>query len=219
MRSICRLMQSIPILALLAGSAMAQQQTQQNTAAPTDAHDQALQALAEAAKPGPPHAQLMKLAGDYTTTATYSAPGAEQQQSTGVAKLKSILGGRFLEEENSGDAFGTPYSGLRLYGYNNGSKQYEAIWIYNGSTAFLVLDGSSDDNGRTVRYSGAFLGPSGTQTLRVTITQQDADHFAVKLLGQGPDDATSTLETTYTRVKKTAAATAHHDRGPATQRP
>jgi hypothetical protein len=219
MRPIYRLLANTAILILFAASAMAQQQTQQNASAPPEAQQQALQALAEAAKPGPAHVQLMKLAGDYTTTETYSAPGAEQQQSTGTAKLKSILGGRFLEEENSGDAFGTPYSGLRLYGYNNGSKQYEAIWIYNGSTAFLVLDGSSDDNGKTVRYSGAFLGPSGTQTLRVTVTQQDADHFVVKLLGQGPDDATSTLETTYTRVKKTAATPAHHERGPATPRP
>lgn len=170
-----------------------------------------MQAMAQAAQPGPPHAELMKRAGDYNTTTTFYAPGTEPQQSTGTAKLKSILGGRFLEEENSGDSFGTPYSGMRLYGYNNGSKQYEAIWIYNGSTAFLVLDGSTEDNGKTVRYSGAFLGPSGVrQTLRVTITQQDADHFVVRLLGQGPGDTTSTLETVYSRVKKTAVAPVHH---------
>ena len=170
-----------------------------------------MQAFAEAALPGPVHTELMKRAGDYTTTATFYAPGAEPQQSTGTAKLKSILGGRFLEEENSGDSFGAPYAGLRLYGYNNGSKQYEAIWIYNGSTAFLVLDGTSDDDGKTVRYSGAFLGPGGSrQTLRVTITQQDADHFVVRLLGEGPGDATSTLETTYTRVKKSAVAPVRH---------
>lgn len=169
-----------------------------------------MQALAEAATPGPIHAELMKRAGDYTTTATYYAPGAEPQQSLGTAKLKSILGGRFLEEENSGDSFGAPYSGLRLFGYNNGSKQYEAIWIYNGSTAFLVLDGASDDNGKTVRYSGAFLGPGGArQTLRVTVTQQDPDHFVVKLLGEGPGDSTSTLETIYTRVKKVAVPVHH----------
>jgi len=193
------------IVILFAGSAWAQQQ-QPNASALTDAQQEAMQALAEQAQPGPAHAELMKRAGDYTTTETYSAPGVEPQQFTGTAKLKSILGGRFLEEENSGDSLGQPYSGLRLYGYNNGSKQYEAIWIYNGSTAFLVLDGSSDDNGKTVRYTGAFLGPGGgRQTLRVTITQQDADHFVVKLLGEGPKNATSTLETTYTRAKKTTA--------------
>lgn len=194
------------ILTLFAGSAWAQQPQQPNAPALTDAQQQAMQALAEQAQPGPTHAELMKRAGDYTTTETYYAPGVEPQQFTGTAKLKSILGGRFLEEENSGDSLGQPYEGLRLYGYNNGTKQYEAIWIYNGSTAFLVLDGSSDDNGKTVRYTGAFLGPGGgRQILRVTITQQDPDHFVVKLLGEGPNNATSTLETTYTRVKKMAA--------------
>ena len=169
------------------------------------------QALAEAATPGPIHAQLMKRAGEYTTTTTLYAPGTEPQQSTGTATLKSILDGRFLEEKNSGDSLGQPYSGVRLYGYNNGSKQYEAIWIYTGSTAFLVLDGSSDDNGKTVRYSGAFLGPDGAkQTLRVTLTQPDDDHFVVRLLGEGPGGATSTLETVYTRTKKTPSAPARH---------
>ncbi|MGB6876416.1 MAG: DUF1579 family protein [Candidatus Acidiferrales bacterium] len=210
MKSIARLLGTWAIFVLFAGIALAQGQTSQNPPSSSDAQDEALQALAEAATPGPIHAELMKRAGDYTTTATFSAPGAEPQQSAGTAKLKSILGGRFLEEENSGDSFGQPYSGLRLYGYNNGSKQYEAIWIYNGSTAFLVLDGASDDNGKTVRYSGAFLGPGGArQNLRVTIAQQDADHFVVRLLGEGPGDATSTLETTYTRVKKAAAAPIH----------
>lgn len=195
-------------LILFAAGAIAQEAQQ---TAPNDEQQKALQALAEAAKPGPLHAQLMKRAGDYTTLETYSAPGTELQQSSGTAKLKSILGGRFLEEENSGDSFGQPYAGLRLYGYNNGSKQYEAIWIYNGSTAFLVLDGTSDDNGKTVRYSGAFLGPGGQrQNLRVTITQQDDDHFSVKLLGEAPGGAMSTLETVYTRTKKATAELIHH---------
>lgn len=201
-----RLFGSFAVLILFARGACAQQQGQPNAPALTDAQQEAMQALAEQAQPGPAHAELMKRAGDYTTTETYSAPGVAPQQFAGTAKLKSILGGRFLEEENSGDSPGQPYSGLRLYGYNNGSKQYEAIWIYNGSTAFLVLDGSSGDHGKTVRYTGAFLGPGGgRQIVRVTITQQDADHFSVKLLGEGPDNATSTLETTYTRVKKAAA--------------
>ncbi len=209
MKPIVRLFATVAIFIFVGGIAPGQQQAPQD-AAPSNAQDQAMQALAEAATPGPIHAELMKRAGDYTTTATYYAPGAEPQQSLGTAKLKSILGGRFLEEENSGDSFGAPYSGLRLFGYNNGSKQYEAIWIYNGSTAFLVLDGASDDNGKTVRYSGAFLGPGGArQTLRVTVTQQDPDHFVVKLLGEGPGDSTSTLETIYTRVKKVAVPVHH----------
>lgn len=181
------------------------QSAQNADSASQEIQDQMQEALA-AAQPGPQHAMLMKLAGEYTTTETFYAPGSQPQESTGTAKLKQILAGRFLEEENSGKSLGRAYSGMRLYGYNNGSKQYEAIWIYDGSTAFLVLDGTSDDNGKTIRYSGAFLGPGGQkQTLRVTLTQQDANHFSVKLLGESAGGM-STLETLYTRVRKPAAA-------------
>lgn len=197
----------LPVIAALCLShtPLAHGQSAQQTApaASQEVQNQMEEAIA-AAQPGPQHAEIMKRAGDYTTKQTLYAPGSEPQESTGAAKLKPILGGRFLEEENSGESLGQPYSGLRLYGYNNGSKQYEAIWIYDGSTAFLVLDGTSDDNGKTVRYSGAFLGPGGQkQTLRVIIAQQDADHFTVKLLGESAGGM-STLETVYTRVQKTA---------------
>jgi uncharacterized protein DUF1579 len=185
---------------------VAQAQSAQNPPSSSPQTQSQMQQALAAAQPGPQHAQLMKLAGDYTTKETFYAPGSEPQESTGTAKLRAILGGRFVEEENSGQSFGQAYSGLRLYGYNNGSKQYEAIWIYDGSTAILVLDGTSEDNGKTVRYSGAFLGPTGEkQTLRVNITQNDADHFTVKLLGESAGGM-STLETVYTRVRKSAPA-------------
>lgn len=206
MKNASRLLATIVVFFIVTGSAMAQGQGPQKPSQPTPDQQEAMQALAAAANPGPIHAELMKRAGDYTTAATFYAPGAEPQESAGTAKLTSILGGRFVEEENSGTSLGQPYSGLRLYGYNNGSKQYEAIWIYDGSTAVLVLDGTSDDNGKTVRYSGAFIGPNGEkETLRVIITQQDADHFSVKLLGESAGGATSTLETIYTRTEKNAA--------------
>lgn len=199
MMTLSRLSAALTAVIFIAGATCVQAQSTQKRTPPT--REDMEQAVAEAAQPGPIHAQLMKRAGKYTTTMTFSAPGTELQESTGTATLKPILGGRFLEEENSGESLGQPSAGLRLYGYNNGSKQYEAIWIYNGSTAFLVLDGSSDDNGKTVRYTGAFIGPDGSkQTLRVIVEQQDADHFVVRLLGEGPGGATSTLTTTYTRV-------------------
>ncbi|HEV2288149.1 MAG TPA: DUF1579 family protein [Candidatus Acidoferrales bacterium] len=198
-------------LAILAIATAANAQSAQNPPQSSQQEQDAVQqALIAAATPGPIHAQLMKRAGEYTTVTTLYATGAQPQQSTGTATLKSILDGRFLEETNSGDSLGQPYSGLRLYGYNNGSKQYEAAWIYTGSTAFLVLDGSTDDSGKIVRYSGAFLGPNGArQTLRVTVTQSDDDHFSVKLLGEGPDNTLTTLETVYTRVKKIPPPPAH----------
>lgn len=201
MKTMSRLGSIFASVIFLAGAVAARQQHPKKPATQLT-RDEMAREIAEAAKPGPVQAQLMKRVGSYTTTTELLVPGAEPQKSSGVATLKSILGGRFLEEKNSGDSAGQLYSGLRLYGYNNGSKQYEAIWIYNGSTAFLVLDGATHDGGKTVRYTGAFLGPNGArQTLRVAIEQQDADHFVVRLIGEGPGGASATLVTTYTRTK------------------
>ena len=186
---------------LSAAATCGQGATQQKPATPAEPTQAEMQAMAEAATPGPVHTKLMKLAGEYSVTMKFfSDPRAEPIESSGTATLKPILGGRFLEEENSGDSFGQPYSGERIYGYNKGSKQYEAIWIYTGSTAFLVLNGTSDDDGKTVRYSGAFLGPDGKpQELHVTFKQVDSDHFIVRLFGSGPADSAPVVETTYTR--------------------
>lgn len=206
MRNVNRFLAVMAVMIFSAAVARAQGTSPQKPAAPDQPSQAQMQAMIEAATPGPVHAQLMKLAGEYTVTMNFfSDPRAEPVASAGTATLKPILGGRFLEEENSGDSFGQPYSGERIYGYNKGSKQYEAIWIYTGSTAFLVLNGTSDDDGKTVRYSGAFLGPDGKpQELHVTFKQVDDDHFVVRMMGSGPADSAPVVETTYTR--KAAAA-------------
>lgn len=205
MKSGSRILAIFASITLCAVAAIAQGAAQQKPAAPAQPSQDQIQAMVEAATPGPIHAQLMRLAGEYTVSMKFfTQPGAEPLESSGTATLKPILGGRFLEEENTGESFGQPYSGERIYGYNKGSKQYEAIWIYTGSTAFLVLNGTSDDDGKTVRYSGAFLGPDGKpQELHVTFKQVDGDHFVVRLFGSGPADSAPVVETTYTR--KTAA--------------
>lgn len=187
--------------AIRAQGAAPQKPAAQNPAAQDQGQEGAMQAAIDAAKPGPIHAQLMKRAGQYTfSTKFFAQPGAEPVESTGTAALKPILGGRFLEEQDTGEADGQSSDGERIYGYNNGSKQYEAAWMYDGSTAILVLNGSSDDNGKTVRYTGAFLGPDGKpQTLHVTVKQTDEEHFIVRMIGEGTLDTAPVVETTYTR--------------------
>jgi hypothetical protein len=208
MRATSRWLAVLLVLILCQSTVQAQGPAPQKPSAPNELsreqeQQDAMAAAAAAAKPGLIHERLMKRAGQYTFSAKFSAqPGAEPEESTGTATLKAILGGRFLEEENSGESFGQPTSGVRIYGYNNGSKQYEAVWMYDGSTAILVLNGTSDDGGKTVRYTGAFLGPGGKpQTLHVTVTQNDDDHFTVRMVGEGAPDSAPVVETTYTRKK------------------
>jgi hypothetical protein len=146
----------------------------------------------------------MKLAGEYTTVAKFRMkPGDEAMESKGTAKLASVLGGRFLQEENTGMQLNQPISGMRLYGFNAGSGQYEGMWVYTASTGIMTLTGSSSDGGKTIKWAASFDVAKGQKmNLEVVTKVVDDDHFVVELIARGPDGKPGpTLETTYTRKK------------------
>jgi hypothetical protein len=145
---------------------------------------------------------LIARAGSYTTkTAFIASPGAKPVETTGTATLKSAAEGRFLMEENNGTLFGQPTNGVRLWGYNNGTKKYEASWVYAGSTAILLLTGTGSDNGTVINWEGSFEDPQGGKvTMRARTRSHDANRFSIELLNKAPDGTEFVmLETTYTR--------------------
>jgi hypothetical protein len=157
-----------------------------------------------AAQPGPVHQVWANRAGDYTTVSRIRmAPGAPAAESTGMAKLSLLLGGRFLLEENTGQQVGQAFAGRRLLGFNNGSQRYEAVWTWTLSTAILSLSGASLDGGRTVRLDGAYDDPGGVrQSLRAVYRFTDEDRFTLEVRGAAPDGNDFTVvETVYTRVR------------------
>jgi hypothetical protein len=156
------------------------------------------------AAPGPIHRELAKRAGEYTTHSKFTfKPGAPPQETEGTAALKSILGGRFLQEDNTGKLIGMPVGSMHLYGYNNATKKYESIWMYTGSTGFMTMSGTSDDGGKTIKYVATFDDDAGNkQTLEVFVRNIDDDHFSVALIAKNPEGGQGpTLETTYARKK------------------
>ncbi|MGH9866381.1 MAG: hypothetical protein ACRD4H_13295, partial [Candidatus Acidiferrales bacterium] len=83
MKKISQFSVALAVMSLVFGAAFVQAQSTQKPVPPTQ--DDMEQTVAEAAQPGPIHAELMKRAGKYTTTMTFSAPGVEPQESTGTA--------------------------------------------------------------------------------------------------------------------------------------
>ena len=159
---------------------------------------------AAAATPGSVHYQLSKRAGEYVTvTKAHMRPNAPATETAGTAKIISILDGRFLLEENSGGQFGKPFKGVRVYGYNNESQQYEASWTYTGSTAILTMTGTSSDNGKTVSLGGGWAGAEGAMNpVNVRIRYLDDDRFIIELLGKADNGSEFiVVETNYTRKK------------------
>jgi hypothetical protein len=162
-----------------------------------------MDAHAKAIQPGPQHLDLMRFAGEYVTKDSFYFPGAEQPQiSDGAATIKSEMGGRFLVERNNGAYRNEPYVGVRIYGYNNGSKQYEGVWTYTGSTAVMNLAGKSKDGGKTIEFTANFKDDATGQpmTMSVTLRLLDPDHFEVDLESTMPNGSSGPrLVTVYTR--------------------
>ena len=162
-----------------------------------------LPAAADATKPGPEHAFLAKRAGEYTRTVKFVAQPNADNASTGTAKISVTLDGRFIVEENTDTVFGRQVSGTRIYGFNNITKQYEAVWMYTMSTAMLFLTGTSPDGGKTIDLTGMSQNHRGDKIpIHATIRQVDDDQFVVTLMSTGADGKEAAFqETTYTRKK------------------
>jgi Protein of unknown function (DUF1579) len=149
--------------------------------------------------PGAPQEFLAKRAGEYSRAIKFLGQPGEW---TGTSKISVILGGRFLLEENHDTVFDRPVEGMRIFGYNNATKQYEMVSMYTMSTAITKLIGTSVDGGKTVEYAGTSDEPRGKVPLHAQVRQIDDDHFVVTLSSTGPDGQDMPFqETTYTRKK------------------
>ncbi|HEV2617755.1 MAG TPA: DUF1579 family protein [Candidatus Acidoferrales bacterium] len=161
-------------------------------------------ARADSTKPGAPHASLAKLAGNYTRVIKFiGQTGAAAAPSSGTAKFSVVLGGRFLLEESEDTVFGRPVGGLRIYGYNNVTKQYEMARMYTMSTGITMMKGTSSDGGKTIAFAGdTDTSGANKMPLHAKFLQIDEDQFRVTLSTVGPDGKESAFqETDYKRKR------------------
>ena len=158
----------------------------------------------QSATPGAAHKQLAKRAGEYTTVTRFTAqPGAAPVDSNGAAKFTVILDGRFLLEEDTGLFMGQETKSMRLWGYDNATKEYVSVWAYTGATGLMNLTGTSKDDGKTVNFAASFNDDSGAkQVFEVATRQLDDNHFVIGLYAKNPDGSRGpAFETTFTRKK------------------
>ena len=185
----------------VAGTALAHHRAQNHA-------DEAAQAAAPSAGLGPmdaEHASLAKLAGEYDRVIKFvGQTGANAAPSSGTSKFSVVLGGRFILEESHDTVFGRPVGGLRIYGYNDATKQYEMTRMYTMSNGITMLKGTSSDGGKTIDFGGEAGTPSGTgkMPLHALFLQTDDDRFSVTMATVGADGKEAPFqETDYTRKK------------------
>ncbi len=134
------------------------------------------------------HQYLNVLVGDWLTTTRLAGPGGKPIESTGKARIRPLLGGRFILEEREGKVLGNDASSVSLYGYNINSKRFEAAMAYAGSSALTTLTGTSTD-GRTLKLSGISTGKTGAVATEMSLRLENPSSFTITVgqkSGGGP---------------------------------
>jgi len=152
--------------------------------------------------PNENHKLLLQFVGDWDVKAKmWMAPGAPAEESTGVATTKSEFGGRFVFMTYKSEFMGMPFEGRLTMGYNNNSKQNEAVWVDNMSTGLWFSTGSVSSDGKIFTMGGTFVEPDGSKkTAREVTTFKTPDNYVSEFFETGADGKENKMmELTYTR--------------------
>lgn len=158
--------------------------------------------IMEAMRPGPEHQRLAQLAGSWDVDcAMWMSPEAPVMQSRGTANYRVILDGRFVQADFSGSFQGQPFNGLSFLGYDRASKRYISTWCDSMATGFVCLSGTSEDDGRTIIYTGEIVCPQLGRTAVRQVETREQDCFTI-VMYQTPERGGGefkSMELTYQR--------------------
>ncbi len=154
--------------------------------------------------PGAPHKVLASMTGSWNTKIkSWMGPGKPPMESTGTSEQKMVLGGRFLQQEFTGEMMGSPFTGIGVTGYDNHTKKYVSTWIDSMGTAILFFEGTAGPDGKTItqetRYDDPVKGPMKWRS--VTRIVDDNTHMFEMYSTDKSGKEEKMIEITYTRKR------------------
>jgi hypothetical protein len=171
----------------------------------TSADQQAMMdKMMKAATPGPQHAMLAKMAGEWNASVKFMMdPAQGWQESQSTSTVTSLMDGRYCQEVTNGQMMGMPFSGQGLTGFDNVTGKYVSTWIDNMGTGIMTSVGTADASGKVITWVGTMSDPvTGKMTKeRMITTIVDDNHHTFEMYsvppGQKKEMKTMTIE--YTR--------------------
>jgi len=153
--------------------------------------------------PGEIHRRLAALEGKWETkTKAWMEPGGPPSEGTGTCEQRMLLGGRYLQQEYTGDMMGSTFSGINILGYDNHTKKYVSAWIDSMSTGVYFFEGTGDGDGGTVtqesRYDDPVRGPTIWRSISRTVDDNTIEYEMYLISGDKQDKV---MEMTMTRKR------------------
>lgn len=165
----------------------------------------------ELSLPGAAHKLLEKLAGSWITkTKAQMEPGKPPMETTGTCEQKMILGGRYLQQEYTGDMMGEKFHGINIIGYDNTTGKYNSVWIDSMSTGVYYFEGTASPDGKTITQESVFVDPiRGRMSWRsvARILDDNTMQYVAYMTPEGGKEEKE-MEMTVTRKEAAAAKAA-----------
>jgi len=196
---------AVVAFAVLAGNAVAQQKKKPAKKMPSQ--EEMMKRWEESMTPGEAHKKLEPMVGTFDAEVKMwmNGPSGEPTTSRGTSLNSLVLGGRYVQQEFTGEMMNQPFNGIGYTGYDNFNKKYTSFWIDNMSTAMSTMDGSIDKEGATFTMWGKMDEPmTGERGKKVKYVTRiiDADKHVFEVYDvTAYGDKKPTMQITYTRKK------------------
>lgn len=156
-----------------------------------------------AATPGSEHEFFKKLAGKWSTNATFwKDPSAKPEITKGIADNRLVLGGRFLQQSFKGKFMGQTFEGMGMLGYDNVQKSYISTWTDTTTTSIMLSGQGKVADNNLLEMKGEFVCP---MTREIHITREvtkllDKNKYVFEMYDIGQDGKEyKAMEIVYTR--------------------
>ncbi|MGD8453027.1 MAG: DUF1579 domain-containing protein [Phycisphaerae bacterium] len=204
MKVVVGLVALVAVLAMFAGPGWSQDKPATPPAEPQ--FDEMMAKWVEVNAKGPEHEHLASFVGTWDAVSRmWPAPGAPVMESKAEAVFKTILDGRYLQQDYKCDAPEMAFDGLDLIGYDNLKKKYVSLWIDSMSTGMYLSLGSPDATGKVVTYYGFTDDPMTGERDKMSRTvwrEESSDRLVLEMYEKpaGADEF-KIMEIVYTRRK------------------
>jgi len=171
---------------------------------PTPEQQAMMEKMNKAATPGPQHAILAKMAGEWTATVKFLMdPSQPWQETVGTSVVTTLMDGRYIQESNTATMMGMPFSGMGVTGYDNVIGKYVSTWIDNMGTGIMTSTGTADASGKVISWNGVMSDPmtgKPSKARMVTTVVDDSRHtFEMYSTPPGAKKEMKTMTIEYVR--------------------
>ena len=161
--------------------------------------------MKEYSTPNENHKLLNQFVGSWTYSMKWwMSPEGKADESTGTSEVKSIMGGRFIEQSVSGTSMNQPFEGRGIVGFDNLKKEFTSVWFDDMATGMMISGGQYDPATKTISEKGSMSCPitNGPRSYRTLIKLVDDNtHVYEMYLNDEKGKEFKTMEITYTRKK------------------